>query len=232
MVKRLIIASCLMLMPIAAQAAPPPMQGRYNWSVGFDVKTQWAAPNGPYWNSILREYKTGASIYLADRFSNIWSFEFGYSWTDRSPKSFNTTTGEQWFGATANSNSQHQGKIRFKDTYLDFYAHMPIARYVELMAGLGVGFVREGIEIWNSNPNDPVSIALNQIQGRTEITARVNAGLQALWTDRIGVRLLFSYETLSHIRMRYVNIAVVDDHLCNDSYTVLFGIYWNFMAYD
>lgn len=227
---RKILVTIIMCVCAFPSWAKEPMQGIYRWTIGFDIFSMWTRPNGKDWGGIIHEQHTCQGLYIADRFSNHWGFEFGYSWTDRKPKTLTTNTGDFAFGATSSALIEHTAKVRWSQTYLDLYGYLPISKYVEGMAGFGIGWVNSKFHFFHSpeSPTDPVVVAMNAIGRRTDAVVRANIGIQALWTERVGVRLLFSYSTFNNLRVRDINVNYVPRNYMNNSYAVLFGIYWNF----
>lgn len=204
-----------------------PMQGKYLWSVGFDIFGQYAEPRQDF-HQVMRSTAVGATLYVADRFNNPFGFEVGYSWTTRKPKGFTTVAGQTDFYTVATVTSTQTAKIRLADTYIDLHGHWPICKYVEGKIALGVGFVRESIG-FTSSPSDGGSMqaTVNNILPRTGITGRLGIGMQALLIKRVGLRLMFRFETTSNVKVRGTPPGM-NPQLLHDSGAIDFGIYWTF----
>lgn len=203
-----------------------PIQGKHLWSLGFDVFEMYAEPRGDF-KQLFRSSKVGSTIYLADRFNNPFGFEFGYSWTDRKPKGYQAVPGSTLFNTTATTTSNYNGHIRLKDTYLDIQAHLPMTKHAEAKFSIGVGFVRQGIDFINvpKNPSDPLQAVLFNIEGRTAITWRFGIGAQSLVWDRVGLRCILMYQTMTNIQVRGVPNGV-SQKILDNSIALNFGIYW------
>ena len=206
-----------------------PLQGaKYRYSLGFDVSQEYIQPINDF-KQISPNNRKGMSVYAAYRTLSPWGFELGYRWTDDKPQNFNAVPGTQLFGATAQFANSYQGKIRLEETYIDMYAHYPFWKKYEIKLGGGVGFIRQNIAIYPSNPdvNDQLSGTLAALEGKTTITARLNCGIQTLFTTRFGGRVLFSYETTSNIKAANTTQA----HMFTNSYSFLLGLYYNITGY-
>ncbi len=217
-------------------ALPPskyaiPMQGtRYNWSFGADVFYMYAEVK-PEYSQLFRSEKTGGTIYLQQRFRNPFGWELGFSWTDRKPKNLSVVPGTVVFNTVSNSSATIAGRLRLKNTYIDFQAHVPLCKYIESKFILGVGWVRQSLEFTympNTNTNT-IQNATRLMEGRTAVTARLGFGAQALITKRWGTRLIFMYETMSHIKIRNVPYDV-SQQVMNDSFSIIWGLYFTFQG--
>lgn len=222
----LLIGGCL---PLYAQEGYIPLQGaKYRYTFGFDVGQEYIQPINDF-QQITQSNRKEMAVYVAYRTLSPWGFELGYRWTDDKMKNFVAVPGTQLFGATAQYANEYQGKIRLEDTYIDLYAHYPFLKRYEAKIGVGVGFIRQNIVIYpmNQQISDPLSNALLSVEGRTTMTARVNCGVQTLFTGRFGGRILFSYETTSSIKSVNAN----PQHMFTNSYSILLGLYYNITGY-
>lgn len=228
------------LPPYTAQATPDcrplpprpyavPMQGlRYTWTLGTDVYYMYAQAKGDF-TQIYRSQKVGMTIYLAQRFRNPFGYEFGYSWTDRKPKTMNTVPGTVFLGQTATVTAADTCKMRLKDTYFDLQAHTRLCKFIESKFILGLGWVRQSLE-YNFIPasaTDPVQTTIKGFVRKTALTVRVGLGAQALVSDRVGIRFILMYQTMSNVKLRDLPVNV-NPSVLHDSLSANFGIYWTF----
>lgn len=206
-----------------------PMQGKNLWSVGFDVFGMYAEPREDF-HQIIRSTQVGSTIYIADRFNNPFGFELGFSWTARKPLSLYSPAGSETFNTVASVTSTQTCKFRLKDTYLDFHAHLRMCRFVEGKIALGVGFVRQSLQFY-SNPTSggTMQAALLNMQKKTGITGRLGLGAQAMLTNRVGLRFMFLYETMSNVKIRDTPKGV-NPQILHDSGSIDLGIYWTFQG--
>jgi len=209
------------------------MQGKYLYTLGFDVTEQYAKV-GSSWSQLTYPTRLGASVYLAYRMSRIFGLELGYNWTDDKPRSITLQPGSYILGASSSLAQTIVTKIRLKDTYIDLYAHKRVAKCVEAKFGIGVGWVRQTIKFFpnplQSPPTDPVQIAMNNIDGATTATLRLNAGLQYLFSRRIGARAIVGYQTLHNINVNGTNPGT-SPKLFGNAVWGLIGLYWNLYGY-
>lgn len=207
-----------------------PMQGtKYNWSFGADVFYMYGEAKGEY-HQFFRSEKVGGTIYLAQRFRNPFGWELGFSWTDRKPKGLSVVPGTVVFNTTSTSTSTITGRIRLKDTYIDFHAHVPLCKFIESKFILGVGWVRQSLEFtFSPNNNDALQQTIGAFEGRTAVTARLGIGAQAMINKRWGTRLILLYETMSHIKIRNTPYGV-NQQIMNDSISLIWGLYFTFQG--
>lgn len=225
--KLLVILGCISFTTISVAMDVSPIQGKNAFSFGFDIKEIFERPVGQF-RQIMVPNKAASTIYLAYRTQKMFGYEMGYTWTDRRPKDFDVAIGTTAFGATSAVPQKHTVKIRLKETYFDFFAHMRMSRCVEAKLGLGVGYVRQGIKVITQFANsDPLTTALHNLKGRTAITGRFLVGAQWFVSERIGLRGLFSYENLSQIKIAGT-ANKTNRQLMTNAYTVSLGIFWTF----
>jgi hypothetical protein len=212
-----------------------PPQGKYLWSIGYDASYVYAMPHGDFYKAV-NNYKIGSTIYAAKRFKNRFGLEIGYNWTDRKPRRFYTPAGSVIFGSLARVNETHYMKVRLKDTYLDAHVHHTFTKWLEGKLTIGIGWVRTIVHGFNEPkvgltelPDDgrpSLHNTLFYMQGGTTIIARFGGGFQSLITERIGVRMMFYYQTLSNIKIK--NIPETSNRqMFNDGVGVSLGIYGN-----
>lgn len=208
-----------------------PLQGlKYRWSLGFDVAHQTMKAINDF-SALTYNNRQGMDLNVAYRTRGPLGFEFGFYWTNDKAKNINTVPGTQLLGATSQTTATYQYKLRVENTYLDAYWHYKIKRRYELKLGLGVGFERQNFAFYNSaGVTDPVQQALYVLEPDTTMTARFNVGLQTMLTNRIGGRILFSYETTSSIKVTNFQ-AGVDPHMFGNSYTVFLGFFYTITGY-
>jgi len=205
------------------------LQGKNAWSLGFDLKQIFVSPVGDFRN-IMGADKGASAIYLAYRTQGALGYELGYTWSDRRPKTFDAAIGTQAFGATATVAELHTAKIRLKETYFDIYLHRRLSKRIEAKFGLGVGFVREGIKMLHDpDIDDALNIALDNLDGRTGITARILFGAQGMVSERIGLRALVSFQTLSQVKVAGT-LNRANRQMLHNGYSILLGIYWTFFG--
>lgn len=207
-----------------------PLQGyKYCWMLGYDVDTQIIHPQEPFIDFAFN-YRLGSAIYAAWRSSGAFGLELGYHWSTDKPKNITTTVGSQVLGVTATTNALYTSKLRVDDTYIDAYWHYKLKNIVELKLGVGVGFVRQKLKLYQTDSSDPVAQMLNGLYPGTTTVARFNIGLQTMLTRRIGARTLFGYQTTSSIKMRNVPVGI-DPHLFSNSYMVSLGLFYTITGY-
>ncbi len=226
--KRLAILCGLILSSVPAHAdIPITMQGKYRSTLGVDLDYMFIKPSGDF-KYLSPRNKAGTAIYAAYRINRIFGVEMGYHWTDDKPETFIVVPGQKIFGAITNVTGTFSGTIRIKDTYFDGYAHWPINNFIEVKAGVGVGFMHGKIKVFmNQNSGgDPLWIALNNLEGKVKAIARLSVGMQALFNKRIGGRFLITFQTTDNCKA-VGTIQTVDPRMFNNSVKVAAGLYWN-----
>lgn len=204
-----------------------PIQGKYLWSIGFDVFAMYARPVGDF-DNVFERTKQGSTIYFADRFNGPFGFELGYSWTNRPAKGWYVATGETAFNTVATSSENHMGRLRIKGSYIDLHWHVPVRPKMEAKFAFGVGFTRQGISFNNDpNNNDSVQQFLAAIYKKTALTYRFGAGVQALVFDRVGLRGMVYYQTLSQIKVRGITNGI-SPQILHNGFEFVLGIYYTF----
>lgn len=226
--KRVIFSLCLIA--ITSNVTAGSLQGKYNWSIGMDVKYLYAKPANDF-ARILNSKKTGMSIFLGYRSESVFGYELGFSWTDPKTRAFYAPTGTRAFGATSTQNTTHNGRFKLKDSYLDFHGNFKLTQYIEAKMLLGIGFVRQKFKFFHSpSTGDVMSTTLDQIRGRTSPTIRFGIGAQTMIHERVGLRFMFNYQTLSNIRVRGL-AANVNPKILNNSYSASLGAFWTFTGH-
>ncbi len=207
-----------------------PLQGfKYKWILGFDVDYQTIKlqDNFEYFGY---NYRNGAIIYTSWRSKGPLGIELGYHWSTDKPKNIETVPGTTILGTTATTEHLYISKLRVDDTYLDAYWHYKMKKVVELKLGIGVGFVRQKLKLFETNIVDPLARTFDGLYPGTTAVARFNIGFQTMLTSRIGARALFNYQTTSGIRMRNVP-AGVDSHMFSNSYMFSVGVFYTLTGF-
>ena len=186
----------------------------------------YAKPYGDF-AKITRSTKTGTSVYLGYRQRGRYGFELGHNWTDRNPRLYTSKVGDKLFGATETRAQTYKVKLRLKETYFDVHAHLPLSKSVEAKLAIGVGYVRWRFKSIPNGNNGPVDTAIASISGKTNVTTRLAVGLQAMATERTGLRFMVKYQTTSNVKANNMpNNA--NQRAMNNSVSAVLGIFWTF----
>ncbi len=199
-----------------------PLHGKYFWTLGLDLTCLFSKPKNDF-QSISYSPHAGNSVYIAYRLQSIFDhklgYELGYNWTSDRAINFTTYAGQNLLGNTFSGVATYSGKIRLKNTYFDLYWHRRIAKWAEAKFGVGMGWVHGRIKL----PINP------SLEGQSGACPRVNVGIQALITKKIGIRGIATYQSMKTVKAQ--NDYSGSRKMFGDGISFLAGIYWNITGY-
>lgn len=196
----------------------------YNWYLGADTIFYSAKMSGDF-DKIFSKDLIGGNVFFGYRPNNM-ALEFGYLWTANRTKDLTINSGTQIFGTTANTNTRHTGRIRFKTTHLMVFGYIPITDNVDFRLGAGFGFARQRMSFTHTpSAAGNVQVALDQIKTKTKFMWKLGAGFEFEAGDRWGARLTYTYDNLSNLSLN-ATPSGVDPKIFKLAHIIGIGLYY------
>lgn len=173
--------------------------------VGVDYHHVWMKDANQYSGYLPKSYP-GATAYLGARICECLGIELGQDWSTKKTKS-----------GTDSTRVNFKEQVQRRATHLDLIGYLPIADCIELMGGLGVGYVYP---------------KFHETYGGTSYTykpkatvARVRVGGNYMLSECIGARALLGWESTSSVHFSYAGTKYKP---FKDSVTAALGLFYKF----
>ena len=177
------------------------------------------------WSQVFNRFHPGGNIYFGVLVCPTVGIEFGHTWTTRSKKEMSLNVGATEFGATNTVNSVSEGRVRFKDTHLDFNFIGNINQKMRALFSVGLGLSRQNIEVTTSPTTSEIGIAIDPARGKSRFIPRAGIGLEGEVVDQLGWRTMVRYSNTGSIRTRGTPLT---GRVFKDSISLLVGLNWRF----
>ena len=203
--KSIIRGIVLSIFVVLSSNASAAYAAKQKWQLGFDIGWQETDPEGEF-NKVFKQDFLALNTYIGYKLSNKVAVHCGYSWTARNAEEAFVSSGDTLFGVAATADSVYSAKISHKNTHFSLYYHYNLTSWLEGFGFGGVGFARQGITLSHgplaSNTSNNLIREFFMIEGKTKFVWRFGLGAQTMLAKNYGIRGLFTYQTLSQVRLR------------------------------
>jgi len=187
---------------LVVSAVNADMLGSVDPSLGVDYYQTWTRGQSDWKKVFPRSYR-GATAYVGARFCQNLGLELGYDMSTRTKKDWSLSGGSTFFNAAVPSTGlTGTTKVRRSGVHLDLLGFLPVADCFDLFASVGVGWVRNKIDVILSTASSSnQSSALASVFGKGRSVLRAGVGGSLMVNSMLGLRAKLGWESTSTLRV-------------------------------
>gem|GEM_PF-3896390 len=201
----------------------------YDAYLGVDAGYYSLDLSSPY-STLFKEEFLAFNVFIGYKIRNLFSFELGYFWTDKSSQELYLSTGESFLGRTSPGEYTHSGSLKLKNSYFSIFYNLFDYYGFSPFFGAGIGGSRQSISFTHiPDENSAIASDLDRLHGRSKIYYKTMLGANFQFWKRSGIRLMYSYDMIDGIRLRSSPDSLDSKPFANSSFYSI-GFYWLFQA--
>lgn len=201
--KTLIIATALS----AANGANAYLIDGFCPVIGVDYYQAWMNAKHNYSRILPHNSYPGASIYVGAKFQECFGVEVGWDWSKRKSRDFTLTNGSSFFGNTVSGTTTGKARVSRRGGHIDLVGYLPVFDCFDFFGSVGWGWVESKIHVSGIAVNGvqrtstQQSSALASLHGKGRSVLRLGIGANYMFTECLGVRAKFGWETTGSQRV-------------------------------